>query len=137
MPPHIQRLSPARWRPVNMWGHPFYQWLSSVVSWVPPHIHRPQIFRCLHPGPHQFPCSSMHWTYSVLILGVNVYSFCPGCPSPGRAGLGRLLQGQHSPSGRSWHTRGYNTDRTEHRRALMTQKKLLLYFMFVCSFDFH
>ena len=62
MPPHIQRPSPARWRLVNMWGHPFYQRIISVVTWVPPHIHMPWIFRCLRPGPHLFSCSSMHWT---------------------------------------------------------------------------
>ena len=45
-----------------MLGHPFYQRIISVVTWVPPHIHRPQIFRCLQPGPPPFPCSSMHWT---------------------------------------------------------------------------
>ena len=27
-----------------------------------PTIYRPGIFRCLCPGPHLFPCSSMHWT---------------------------------------------------------------------------
>ena len=61
LPPHIHRPSPARWRPVNMLVHPFYQGISSVVTWVPPHIHRSQICR-RRPGPHLFPCISMHWT---------------------------------------------------------------------------
>ena len=45
-----------------MWGHPFYYGNNHVVSWVSPHIQRPQIFRCLRPGPHLFPCSSKPWT---------------------------------------------------------------------------
>ena len=70
VPPHIQRPSPARWRPVNMWGHPFYQVIISVVTWVPPHIHRPLIFRCLRAAPHLFLCSSMHWT-TVFCIASN------------------------------------------------------------------
>ena len=58
VPPHIHRPSLVSWRPVNMWGHPFYHWIVSVATWVPPHIHRPRIFRFLRPGPHLFPCSS-------------------------------------------------------------------------------
>ena len=50
--------------------HPFYQENIVVVTWVPSHIHRPQIFRCLRPGPHLFPCSSMHWTI-VFCIGVH------------------------------------------------------------------
>ena len=37
VPPHIYRPSSARWRPLNMWRHPFYQGIISVVTWVPPH----------------------------------------------------------------------------------------------------
>ena len=69
VPPYIHRPSPARWRPVNMWGLPFYQGIISVVTWVPPLIYRPQIFRSLRPGPHLFPCSSMHWTTVFCIWG--------------------------------------------------------------------
>ena len=89
VPPHIQRPSPARWRLVNMWGRPFYQGIISVITWVPPHIQVPRIFRCLRPGPHLFPCSSMHWTtvFCIEITRRNVCNFekrkmfqdcCPG-----------------------------------------------------------
>ena len=40
-PPYIHRPSPARWRPVNMLGHPFYHVIISVVTWGLPHIHWP------------------------------------------------------------------------------------------------
>ena len=68
VPPHFQRPSHAKWRPVNMWGHPFYQEIISVVTLVPPHIHRPQIARCLLPGSHLFLCSLMHWT-TIFCIG--------------------------------------------------------------------
>ena len=73
---HIQRPSPAKRRPVNMWGHAFYWGNIHVVSWVPPHIHRPP--QVPPYGPHPFPCSSIHWTTVFCIGGVGrffVYFF--------------------------------------------------------------
>ena len=69
VPPHIHRPSSARWRPVNMWGHPFDQGIISVVTSVPPQFHEPQIFRCLCLRPHLFPCSSMPWA-TVFFIGL-------------------------------------------------------------------
>ena len=59
-------------------GHPFYQGIISVVTWVPPHIHRPQIFRCLRLGPHLFSCSLMHWT-TVFCIAENTEHYTRLC----------------------------------------------------------
>ena len=53
-----------------MWGHPFFQGILSVVTWMPPQIHRPQIFRCLRwpEGHTYFPVvQCIGLLYSVLV----------------------------------------------------------------------